>query len=747
MKRILLTSLKFGGGLILLLALSLAGFIYLTAIGLFGTVEGPGTITQTAQPAALVADKSARQKGLGPNNTDGQILFGDFHVHTTLSADAFMMSLPMLGGEGTHPQADACDFARFCSALDFWSINDHAEELTPKRWQDTIQTIRQCNGVTNDDDQPDTVAFLGWEWTQMGTDATNHYGHRNVILAGLEERDIPTRPISARPPATMDPNYSILPKMMRGSLPLISPTKRSFDAGTFYTEIERAKQNTCPDNIPVQDLPADCMESAATPTDLLAKLTEWDIDMIVIPHGTTWGNYTPPLSSWKKQLNKGDHNQALQNLVEIYSGHGSAETYRPWRAAAKSADGTETCPEPTDAYLPSCWRAGQIIETRCLAEGSDADDCAARAALTRQAYVDRGNAGHLIVPGAGVEEWLDAGQCRDCFLPAFNYRPMGSTQYMLALTNFDDPDKPLQFRFGFIGSSDNHKARPGTGFKERDRREMTEATGFPKGPLSMAPTGPKLAQPDLIDVSSLNAVDRAERARISSFFTTGGLIAVQAGARARDEIWSAIKSRHVYGTSGDRILLWFNLTNTDAGTPLPMGSETHMTRNPVFEVKAVGAFEQLPGCPDFTKTTLGEERLYNLCRDECYNPSETRKLIDRIEIVKITPQTHRGEAVDDLIEDPWLVHKCAPDELGCAFSFADTDFVAGGRNALYYARAIQTPSDAVNGNNLRCTYDAEGNCVAVNPCHGDENDTDYQDDCLAPVGERAWSSPIWVDQH
>src|SRR5207244_10291267 len=68
-------------------------------------------------------------------------------------------------------------------------------------------------------------------------------------------------------------------------------------------------------------------------------------------------------------------------------------------------------------------------------------------------------------------------QCRDCFDPAFNYRPRSSVQYAMAITNFDDPAHPRRFRFGFIGSSDNHTARPGTGYKEYGRRMMTEAAG------------------------------------------------------------------------------------------------------------------------------------------------------------------------------------------------------------------------------------------------------------------------------
>jgi hypothetical protein len=51
----------------------------------------------------------------------------------------------------------------------------------------------------------------------------------------------------------------------------------------------------------------------------------------------------------------------------------------------------------------------------------------------------------------------------------------------------------------------------------------------------------------------------------------------------------------------------------------------------------------------------------------------------------------------------------------------------------------------VNGANLRTEFDAEGNALRTRPCYADWR-TPAGDDCLAPVQERAWSSPIFVDQ-
>jgi len=738
--------------LLVLGAALVAAGVYLAGVvlGWYGRLYGPGEITRETIPAAVVAERAAAEAAAGKAIGGGgkQILFGDLHVHTTYSTDAFLWTLPIFGGAGAHPLADACDFARFCSQLDFWSITDHAEAITPRKWRETKETIRECNALSGASGEPDVIAFLGWEWTQVGQTADKHYGHKNVVLRRLEDDQVPARVIDSGGFA----------KATLGDIPLafrlgpvlfdFADRQRYYDFDEFAREV--AEVPPCQKGIDTKQLPPDCSESAETPGELFEKLAQWGMESIVIPHGTTWGFYTPPDSSWDKQLNSAEHDPNRQTLIEVYSGHGNSEEYRDWSPVEKAADGALTCPAPRRDYLPSCWRAGEIMRQRCANAGKPAKDCEDVAARTRELYVKTGQAGKMVVPGETGADWLDSGQCRNCFLPAFNYRPKSSVQYIEALSNFDEPAGPKRFRFGFIASSDNHSARPGTGYKEYARKDMTEQRG-PNSP-EQARAFPGAAPPvqgiepeafDPTQVRGLGAFRIAETERQNSFWLTGGLVAVHAESRTRDGVWNALLKRETYGTSGPRILLWFDLVKP-SGERLPMGSQLSFAETPTFEVRAIGSFQQKPGCPDFSTSSLSPERLEALCKGECYHPSDTRRLITRIEIVRIRPQISKGEPMQPLIEDPWKTFHCLPDRAGCTVKFDDPDFPGSGRDAVYYARAVEEKSEAVNAANLRCTYDADGNCVAMNPCWGDWR-TPASDTCLAETEERAWSSPIYVD--
>ena len=735
---------RLGPGLAGVAVLALV-LIYLGGAGRFGAHEGPGEVRDAARPPEVVASSAhavaAAAAAVGGSRAS-TILFGDLHVHTTFSFDAFSFSLPALGGEGAHPPADACDFARFCSALDFWSINDHAFSLTPRHWEETVSSIEQCNAVGERGASPDTVAFLGWEWTNVGLTPPEHYGHKNVILRNVRGDGVPPRPIAALRGGFAGPGI-----VSRAVMSLVGDS-RIRDLARYFAEWDAA--SSCDDATPSRELPLDCIEGARTPADLFRRLDEWEADALVIPHGTSWGFYTPPGSTWDHQLDGALHSEQYQSLLEVYSGHGDSEVYRSFRAVEFDGAGNPICPAPTSEYEPSCWRAGEIIRERCLAEGEGGDECMRRAADARANAARAGIAVHRTVPGATPADFLDAGQCRDCREPAFNYRPGGSAQYILALGGFGVPGaEPRRFRMGFMASSDNHFARPGTGYKEFGRRGNTESQGGPLPEeaqlLGLAPEPEAASSRSVAFRPTRPGFDVFETERQASFLTTGGLIGAHTPGRDRDAIWGALERREVYGTSGPRILLWFDLLNPPGsrGERAVMGSEVEMDREPIFQARAVGSFEQQPGGPDYAVAALEPEEITRLCKGECYNPSDTRRPITRIEVVRVRPQVSADEDIAELIDDPWQRFACSGDAAGCVVTFSDPEYARLGRDTLYYVRAFEAPTPGINAGNLRCERDEDGRCLRVHPCPGPEG---RDDDCLAPHEPRAWSSPIWIDQ-
>ena len=111
--------------------------------------------------------------------------------------------------------------------------------------------------------------------------------------------------------------------------------------------------------------------------------------------------------------------------------------------------------------------------------------------------------------------------------------------------------------------------------------------------------------------------------------------------------------------------------------------------------------------------------------------------------MRIRPAGPEGPPVAERIDDPWRVFECDDAGDGCSAEFQHPEFAVSGGEVVYYARALQVPTLAINAGGFRCTYDEAGNCVEVAPCSGDDR-TSAHDDCLAENREHAWSSPIFA---
>ena len=711
-----------------LLAAALTALVVFWVIGAAIFFEEPAI----GQPVQVARPLTTEQ------HSGKHIYFGDLHVHTSYSMDAAMFGTPMSKGFGYFSPADACDFARFCSAVDFWSINDHAEGLTPQQWRKTKESIRQCNavGTAGANQQPDTVAFIGWEWSHLGDTPANHYGHKNVIFRDLQEELLPRRAISSGDKVYRQ--MSNLPAPLRG-LGLLAAGMSDLPAYGSYASHMQSLYDTpdCDPAVNTTALPDNCYEKAETPAELFTKLDQWGFDALVIPHGLAWGVTNVTGSDFDQQLQQ--HDPKYQRLLEVYSGHGNSEVYRDLKEGTTVHAVTPECPPAKNGFTPCCQQAGSIIRKRCAEPESEVCNTRVDQAIASYLGADNGsplNPAKLTIGDASLEDWGQCDQLTQSFLPAYNYQEKHSAQYIYTLGESADSRTKPRARLGIIGSSDTHTGRAGNGYKEYDRFYITD-TKDTELRKNLASIKQKSALPaeEVSFISALSASDRAE-----AFYYTGGLVAAHSVSRNRGDLFDALQRREVYGTSGPRIMLWFDMLDQQ-GASFPMGSEVSTRKSPTFRVRAMGSREQMPGCPSYAEQALGAERLDRLCRGECYNPSGHRYAIEAIEVVKILPRQTDQESTSDLVQDPWKVFQCDPSADYCDVEFGDDDFSQAGREAVYYVRAIQQATDTINGDPFGCQRDEQGNCTAVSYCVGQPR----SEDCLAPARHRAWSSPIFVD--
>ncbi len=680
------------------------------------------------------ADVDAGTDGAVDATTDGSgpaaepwpaVYWGDLHTHSCNSIDVYIMNAPIVGGRGFVAPEDHCDFARFCSRIDFWTVTDHQTFSPLRHWDETLAAMAACDAQTGGDGpDPSLVTFAGYEWQQSAPAPTDNWGHRNVVFR--DASGLPPRAIAAGQQVTQFTEGDV--NLLVDLAVQIDPDRATLYEDLRGTLLEGINTPTCPADVPSTELPPGCVEAADDPADLFARLRAWGAPALVIPHGYAWAQHHSPLTSWEHQINPEHTDPDLQPLVEIYSGHGSMEVYRGWRSAVVEPDGSVGCPPPQGDFLPCCWRAGEIAAERSTAcrDEPDGDACAQVVANAQRAFLDAGRFGGQSIAGIEYAEWLDCDQCNDCFQPAEGYRPMGSVQAALARTHFAPDGSTTRVRWGFVAATDSHGVGPGTGYKEF--RGMSDIFG---------PTAEEYeAIADL-------ALDRTfpDHERQNSFYYSGGLTGVLAEGPDRGAIFDAMAARRTFATSGDRIEVVFSLENGPDG-PALMGSEVAMAEAPRFRVRARGAPVQAPGCPDDVVAEAGADFVRDACLGECFHPTGERHALDRIEVVRIRPQIDPTEEIGDLIDDPFRVLPCGGADV-CEVEFEDEELPGLARDAVYYVRVLQEPTMQLNAANLRCERDADGRCVAVDFCEGGFRGEG--DDCMGVDQERGWSSPIYVE--
>ena len=326
-------------------------------------------------------ERLAQKAGYSAFDRRKHVLFGDLHVHSTYSVDAFTVELPFMGLQGIHTPADACDFARYCANLDFFSLTDHAENFTPEHWQASKDSLRQCAAVSGHDEDPDVIPFAGWEWTQVGLTPETHWGHKNVIFPDLEDERIPARPINSRPYGSglgifNNVEFAVQVRWMD---PL--NWKRYGDLRWLLDRVRSVPE--CPRGVPSRELPLDCHENAPTPAELFAKLDEWGFDALVIPARQHLG----AVHAATGRLGQGAELRATRprapraDRSDVRARQQRGVPLVAWRAGDRRRHGLPATQRQLPALLPpsrrndarALWRAAQRRVRRAHREGQALD--------------------------------------------------------------------------------------------------------------------------------------------------------------------------------------------------------------------------------------------------------------------------------------------------------------------------------------------------------------------------------------
>ena len=267
------------------------------------------------------------------------------------------------------------------------------------------------------------------------------------------------------------------------------------------------------------------------------------------------------------------------------------------------------------------------------------------------------------------------------------------------------------FKFGMVGGTDTHNGTPGA----TDERNYQGHHGVEDG------------SPEAREAMPTIAVFTPQRAKSS-----GGLTAIWAGENSRDELFSALKRKEVYATSGTRIVLQFfggwdfplqmepNADLSERGYRLgvPMGGDLWSSDEAAARFIARASrgidgakLQRIQIVKGWLEGGTTKEAVYDVvCSDGLVPDDKTRRCPDnraRVDLSNCSLSDDRGaESLEVVWQDPDFDPREA---------------------AFYYARVLENPSCRWS------TYESlrEGKALLAG--------------VDAVIQERAWSSPIWYN--
>ena len=596
----------------------------------------------TAMPNRIAEEKSAEPKPAVFVGIDRQVLFGDLHVHTMYSFDAFIF--------GTTASPDmAYEFAK-------GSVIDH-----PGGFEMKLREPLDFYGVT------DHASYMG-SLRAMKDPSTNISGHE--LAKGMQDLSTAEKRLTQFGKIldfvrTERRNELLDKAVFQDAWDRIkAAAERHNDPGNFttfiayeYTAFSGVLENLHRNVIFAGEgpsLPFSIIDSS-NPEDLWRWMDEQrsqGIEALAIPHNSNVSNgkMFNLIDFAGNPLDAAYADLRMRNepLIEISQVKGTSETHPAL--------------SPNDE-----WADFEIINTRLASNLlSDPKGSYAREALRN-----------------GLEF-----ETKKAFNP---------------------------FKFGFVSASDTHNASyAGDEDNYWSKLGLIDDEPVERGSVPLPETGENGSPYANTNYHSWGA---------------SGLAAVWADENTRESIYSALRRKETFGTSGTRIKVRFfagadmphpeeyNVFSRAYESGVPMGGELIVDRDasPEFLVWA-----------SRDAHSAGLQRLQVVkanVRDD--KTSETVYDVACSDGLEVNPETNRCPANDASVnlDDCSIIRGVGAAELKTVWT--DPDFDPSER-AMYYVRVLENPVCRWS------TWDAIRNGFLPRP------------DLDATIQERAWSSPIWI---